>query len=70
MEPQSRVSDSSRSLQKKVLRNKVQRSRTMAEVKKPSDLPKAKKHKPMDSDEDMKNLKMSLELLQISGCPR
>ena len=24
----------------------------MAEVKKPSDLPKAKKHKPMDSDED------------------
>ena len=30
----------------------------MAEVKKPSDLPKANKHKPM------KNLKMSLELLQ------
>ena len=26
--------------------------KTMAEVKKPSDLPEAKKHKPMDSDED------------------
>ena len=41
--------------EKKVHRNKVHRGgkKTMAEVKKPSDLPKAKKHKPMDSsDED------------------
>ena len=31
---------------------KQKEKKTMAEVKKPSDLPKAKKHKPMDSDED------------------
>ena len=32
----------------------------MAEVKKPSDLPKAKKHKPMDSDEDDEELLRTL----------
>ena len=31
----------------------------MVEVKKPSDLPKAKKHKPMDSDEDDEELHSS-----------
>ena len=37
--------------------------KTVAE-KQPSELPKAKKHKPMDSDEDDEELQMSLELLQ------
>ena len=40
---------------------KVQKGKkTVAEVKKPSDLPKAKKHKPMDSDEDDEELLRTL----------
>ena len=57
VEPQSRVSDHSRSPQRKESLQeqspqKQKRKKTMAEVKKLSDLPKAKKHKPMDSDEN------------------
>ena len=50
VEPQGRVSDRSRSPQESPQRQKGKK--TTAEVKKPHDLPKAKKHKPMDSDED------------------
>ena len=57
VEPQSRVSDRLRSPQRKESLQeqspqKQKGKKTMADVKKPSDLPKAKKHKPMDSDED------------------
>ena len=52
MEPQSRVCDRSRSPQRKESPQRQKGKKTTAEVKKPSDLPKAKKHKSMDSDED------------------
>ena len=52
VEPQSRVSDRSRSPQSKESPQKQKGKKTMAEVKKPSDLPKAKKHKPVNSEED------------------
>ena len=52
MEPQSRVSDPSRYPQSKESPLRQKGKKTKAEVKKPSDLPKAKKHGPMDSDED------------------
>ena len=52
VEPQSRVSARSRSQQRKESPHRQKGKKTWAEVKKPSDLPKAKKHKPMDSDED------------------
>ena len=49
----SRVSDRSRSPQRKESpQRQKERKKTTAEVQKPSDLPSAKKHKPMDSDED------------------
>ena len=57
VEPQSRASDRSRSPQRE--NNLQERSpqkqkgkKTMADVKEPSGLPQAKKHKPMESDED------------------
>ena len=50
----SRVSDRSRSPQRKESPQRQKGKKTTAEVKKPNDLPKAKKHKPMDSDEDDK----------------
>ena len=46
------MSDSSRSPQRKESPQRQKGKKTTAEVKKPSDLPKAKKHKPVDSDED------------------
>ena len=52
VEPQGRVSDCSRSPQRKESPQRQKGKKTTAEVKKQSDLPKAKKHKPMDSDED------------------
>ena len=52
VEPQSRVSDRSRSPQRMERPQRQKGKKTTAEVEKPSDLPKAKKHKPMDSDED------------------
>ena len=52
MEPQGRVSDRSRSPQRKGSPQRPNEKKTTAKVKKPSDLPNAKKHKPMDSDED------------------
>ena len=52
VQPQSRVSDRSRSSQRKENPQSSNGKKTTAEVKKPSDLPKAKKRKPMDSDED------------------
>ena len=52
VEPQSRVSDRSRSPQRKATPQRQKGKKNTAEVKKPRDLPKAKKHKPMDSDED------------------
>ena len=52
MEPQGRVSDRSRSPQRKESPQRQKGTKTKAKVKKPSDLPKAKKHKPMGSDED------------------
>ena len=52
VEPQSRVSDHSRLPKSKESRQKQMGKKTMAEVKKPSYLPKAKKHKLMDSDEE------------------
>ena len=48
----SRVSDRSRSPQRKESPQRQKGKKTTAEVKKPSVLPKAKKHEPMDSDED------------------
>ena len=50
MQPQSRVSGYSRSPQRKESPQKQKGKKTLA--KKPGDLPKAKKHKSMDSDED------------------
>ena len=47
-----RVSDRSRSPLRKESPQKQKEKKTTAEVKKPSGLPKAKKHKTMDSDED------------------
>ena len=47
VEPQIRASNRS-----KLATKKRKSTETQAEVNKPSDLPKAKKHKPMDSDED------------------
>ena len=52
VEPQGRVSDRSRSPQRTESPQRQKGKKTTAEVKKPSDLSKAKKHKPMDSDED------------------
>ena len=52
VEPQSRVSDRSRSPQGKESPKRQKGKKTTARVKKPRDLPRAKKHKPMDSDED------------------
>ena len=52
VEPQSRVSDRSGSPQGKGSPQRQKGKKTTAEVKKPSHLPKAKKHEPMDSDED------------------
>ena len=52
VEPQSRVSDHSRLPKNKESPQKQKGKKTMAEVKKPTDLPKAKKHKLMDSDEE------------------
>ena len=52
MEPKRRVSDLPRSPERKESPQRQKGNKTKAEVKKPSDLPKAKKHKPMDSDED------------------
>ena len=52
VEPQSRVSDRSRSPQGKESPQRQTGKKATAEVKKPRDLPSAKKHKPMDSDED------------------
>ena len=52
VEPQSRVSDHSRLPKSKESPRKQKGKKTMAEVKKPSDLPKAKKHKIMNSDEE------------------
>ena len=52
VEPQGRVSDRSRSPQRMESPQRQKGKKTTAEVKKPSDLPKAKKQKPMDSDED------------------
>ena len=52
MEPQGRVSDRSRSTQRKESPQRQKGKKTTAEVKKPSDLPQAKEHKPMDSDEE------------------
>ena len=46
------VSERSRSPQRKESPQRQKGKKTTAEVKKPSDLPSAKKHKPMDSDED------------------
>ena len=60
MEPQGRMSDRSSSPQRK---ERQKGKKTTAEVKKPSDLPKAKKHKPMNSD-TMKYHKTNLERLQ------
>ena len=51
VEPQGRVSDRSGSPQRKESPQRQNGKKTTAEVKKPSDLPKAKKHKPMDSDD-------------------
>ena len=51
-EPQSCVSDRSRSPQGKESPQRKRGKKNTAEVKKPRDLPKAKKHKPMDSEED------------------
>ena len=52
VEPQSRVSDRSRSPQGKESLQRQKGKKNTAEVKKPRDLPKAKKHKPMDTNED------------------
>ena len=52
VEPQIRVSDCSRSPQRKESPQRQKGKKNTAEVKKPRDLPKAKKHKPLDSDED------------------
>ena len=52
VEPRSRVSNRSSSLQGNERPQKYKGLKTMAEVRNPSDLPSAKKHKPMDSDED------------------
>ena len=52
VEPQSRVSDRSRSPQGKERAQGQEGKKNTAEVMKPRDLPKAKTHKPMDSDED------------------
>ena len=52
VEPQCRVSDRSRSPQRKETPQRQKGKKTTAEVKKLSDLPKAKKYKPTDSDED------------------
>ena len=48
----SRVSDRSRSPQGKESTQRLKGKKNTAEVKNPRDLPKAKKHRPMDSDED------------------
>ena len=52
MKSQSRVSDRSRSPQRTESPQRQKGKKTTAEVQKPSALPSAKKHKPMDSDED------------------
>ena len=52
METQDRVGDRSRSPQTGKSVKDRKGTKTTTEVKKPSDLPKAKKQKPMDSDED------------------
>ena len=52
VEPQSRVSDLSRSPQGNESPQRQKEKKTTAEVKKPSELHKAKKHKPVDADED------------------
>ena len=49
---QSRVSNRSTLLQSKENPNNQKGKKTKAEVKKPNDLPIAKKHKSTDSDED------------------
>ena len=50
VESKGRVSDRSRSPQRKESPQRQKGKKTTAEVKKPNDLPKAKKHKPIDSD--------------------
>ena len=52
VEPQSRVSDRSRSPQGNQSPQRQKGTKTIAEGKKPRNLPKAKKHKPTDSDKD------------------
>ena len=52
VEPQSRVSDHSRLPRSKESPQKEKGKRTNAEVKKPSDVPKAKEYKPMNSEEE------------------
>ena len=52
MEPQSRVSDHSRLPKSKESPQKQKGKNTMADVRKPSDLPKAKKYKLMHSEEE------------------
>ena len=54
METQNRVSDPSKSPKSTESPQKQKEKKTMAEVKKPSDLPKSKKHKPTNADEDDK----------------
>ena len=52
VEPQSRTSNRSTLLQSKEKPQNQKGKKTKAEVEKPNDLPVAKKHKSMDSDED------------------
>ena len=52
MDPRSRVSDRSRSPQRKESPQRQKGKKTTAEVKNPSDLPKAKKRQPMDSHKE------------------
>ena len=52
VEPQGRMSDRSNSPQGKESPQRQKGKKNSAEAKKPRDLPKAKKHEPMDSDED------------------
>ena len=53
VEPQSRVSRPFKvATKKRPVHRRQKGKKTTADVKKPSDLPEAKKHEPMDSDED------------------
>ena len=52
VEPRSRVADRSRSSQGEESPQRQKGKKNTAEVQKPRELPKAKKHKPTDSDED------------------